>query len=40
MRPHDGRKMFAELVHRGQKNIILDRETVLGGWYVVVPMVM
>ena len=30
MRSHDNRKIFAELVHSGQNNIILDLETVSG----------
>ena len=30
MRPHDSSKIFAELVHSSQNNIILDRKTVPG----------
>ena len=38
MRPHDSRKMFAELVHSGQNDIVLDHGRVSGERYVVMPM--
>ena len=40
MRPRDSGKAFAELVHAGQNDIILDHRPVSAERYVVMPMLM
>ena len=38
MRPHDSKKVFAEVVHSGQNDINVDYGKVSGERYVVMPM--